>query len=30
MGYVGRITFRTAPVDDVIVFVIFLVVRSLP
>ena len=28
MGYVGRIAFRTAPVDDLIVFVIFLAVRS--
>ena len=30
MGYVGRIARRTALVDDPIVFMIFLVVRSVP
>ena len=29
MGYVARITYRTAFLDDVIVFAIFLAVRSL-
>jgi len=30
MGYVGRIACRTAPVDNLIVFAIFLAVRSAP
>jgi len=30
MGYVGGITRRTASVDDLIVFAIFLAVRSPP
>jgi len=30
MGYVGRIAYRTASVDNLIVFGIFLAVRSAP